>query len=204
MTIDWLYTTAIALAIGMGVAIAQTPTQSTAAGVNDDQRKQIVDRLRRERTATRTSNVRVNIGGRLPSGVQPHRLPADIVRIVPQYRDYDYTLIDDRVVIVDPRRREVVDILDDGPGHGGAAAYGRIVISDDMRTRFRALARGSSTIGSTTSSGGTSVSNCLSLQPVPEEIARNNPELGKYRYLAIGGQVVLVDPQQQKVVQVIE
>jgi hypothetical protein len=60
-------------------------------------------------------------------------------------------------------------------------------------------------VGSTSpSSGGTSASNCLSLQPVPEELARTHPELSSYRYLAIGDQVVLVDPQQQKIVQVID
>jgi Ni/Co efflux regulator RcnB len=215
MKINRLCTTAIALTIVAGAAVAQAPDQSQkreespraqdvrqppAAGINDDQRKQIVNQLRSERTATRTSNVKVNIGQRLPSGIQPHKVPVDIVRIVPQYRDYDYTLVDNRIVIVDPRRREVVDILDDGPGAG---AFGRIVISDDTRTRFRELARASATTAGTIPSGGASAPNCLSLQPVPEEIARNNPELGNYRYLAIGNQIVLVDPQQ-KVVQVIE
>lgn len=211
-----LCTTAIALAIGAGTAIAQAPdrsqrrdessraqdaSQPPAAGINDDQRKQIVTQLRNERTATRTSNVKVNIGQRLPSGIQPHRVPADIVRIVRQYRDYDYTIVDNKVVLVDPRRREVVDILDDGPG---AATYGRIAISDEMRIRFRELARVSSTTVGTTPAGVTSTSNCLSLQPVPEEMVRDNAELRNYRYLAVGNQVVLVDPQQQKVVQVIE
>ena len=87
-------------------------------------------------------------------------------------------------------------------------SYGRdrIAISDDTRTRFRELVRSSSTtVGSTSpSGGGTSASNCLSLQPVPEELARTHPELSSYRYLAIGDQVVLVDPQQQKIVQVID
>ena len=44
----------------------------------------------------------------------------------------------------------------------------------------------------------------LTLQPVPEDLARANPELGQYRMLAIGDQVVLVDPRQQKVVEVVE
>ena len=76
----------------------------------------------------------------------------------------------------------------------------------DAALRFRELVRSSSTtVGSTSpSGGGTSASNCLSLQPVPEELARNHPELSSYRYLAIGDQVVLVDPQQQKIVQVID
>jgi hypothetical protein len=216
MRTNWLYAMAIASAIGAGAAIAQAPDQSQkreesarvqdagqppSADINDDQRKQIVNQLRNERTATRTSNVKVNIGQRLPSGIQPHRVPADIVRIVPQYRDYDYTLVDNRVVLVDPRRREVVDILDDEPG---TSTYGRIVISDEMRARFRALARASSATIRTTPSGGTSALNCLSLQPVPEEMVRDNAELRNYRYLAVGNQVVLVDPQQQKVVLVIE
>ncbi|MGY2844389.1 hypothetical protein ACVIWU_005740 [Bradyrhizobium sp. USDA 4509] len=188
----------------------QSNGQTSSAALNDDQRRQVVDQLRRDRTATSQKlNVQVNVGTRLPRGVQARRLPPDIVRIMPQYRDYEYTVIDNRVAIIDPRRREVVDILDDGPGYGRAAAYSRdhIVIGDDTRRRFRELVRSSSTtVGSTSPSagGGTSASNCLSLQPVPEELARNHPELANYRYLAIGDEVVLVDPQQQKIVQVID
>ena len=192
-----------------GQAADQSNRQTPSATVNDDQRRQVVDQLRRDRAATSQNlNIQVNVGTRLPPSVQARRLPSDIVRIMPQYRDYEYTVIDNRVAIIDPRRHEVVEILDDGPGYGRAAAYGgdRIVISDDTRTRFRELVRSSSTtVGSTSpSGGGTSASNCLSLQPVPEELARTHPELSSYRYLAIGDQVVLVDPQQQKIVQVID
>jgi Protein of unknown function (DUF1236) len=192
-----------------GQAPDQSNRQTSSTTVNDDQRRQVVDQLRRDRTATSQNlNIQVNVGTRLPPRVQARRLPSDIVRIMPQYRDYEYTVIDNRVAIIDPRRHEVVEILDDEPGYGRAAAYGgdRIVISDDTRTRFRELVRSSSTtVGSTSpSGGGTSASNCLSLQPVPEELARNHPELSSYRYLMIGDQVVLVDPQQQKIVQVID
>jgi len=192
-----------------GQAPDQSNRQTSSATVNDDQRRQVVDQLRRDRAATSQNlNIQVNVGTRLPQNVQARRLPSDIVRIMPQYRDYEYTVIDNRVAIVDPRGREVVEILDDGPGYGGMAAYGRdrIVISDDTRTRFRELVRSSSTtVGSTSpSGGGTAASNCLSLQPVPEELARTHPELSSYRYLAVGDQVVLVDPQQQKIVQVID
>jgi hypothetical protein len=194
-----------------GQAPDQSNRQTSSTAVNDDQRRQVVDQLRRDRTATSQNlNVQLDVGRRLPRGVQARRLPPDIVRIMPQYRDYEYTVIDNRVAIIDPRRREVVDILDDGPGYSRAAAYGRdrVHISDDTRTRFRELVRSSSTtVGSTSppgGGGGTSASNCLSLQPVPEELAREHPELANYRYLAIGDEVVLVDPQQQKIVQVID
>jgi Protein of unknown function (DUF1236) len=191
-----------------GQAPDQSNRQTSSTMVNDHQRRQVVDQLRRDKTATSENlNIQVNVGTRLPPRVQARRLPSDIVRIMPQYRDYEYTVIENRVAIIDPRQREVVEILDDGPGYG-TAAYGRdsIVISDDTRARFRELVRSSSTtVGSTSpSGGGTSASNCLSLQPVPQELARNHPELSSYRYLAIGDQVVLVDPQQQKIVQVID
>ncbi len=192
-----------------GQAPDQSNRQTSSTTVNDDQRRQVVDQLRRDRAAiSQNLNIQVNVGTRLPQNVQARRLPSDIVRIMPQYRDYEYTVIDNRVAIIDPGRREVVEILDHGPDYGRAAAYDRdrIVISDDTRTRFRELVRSSSTtVGSTSpSGGGTSASNCLSLQPVPEELARNHPELSSYRYLAIGDQMVLVDPQQQKIVQVID
>jgi hypothetical protein len=52
-------------------------------------------------------------------------------------------------------------------------------------------------------SGSAPDSSCLTLQPVPEDLVRANPELGSYRYLAIGDEVVLVDPSEQKIVEVI-
>jgi hypothetical protein len=171
--------------------------------INDNQRREIVDRLQREKTAFRQHvNLQVNVGERLPPRVEARRLPPDIVRIAPQYRDYEYTVIDNRIAIVDPRNREVVDFIDEGPDYGRTGSYNgdRVVISDDVRTSLKQLARRSSnTVGS--SSGG---STCLSLQPVPEDMVRNHPELSSYRYLSIGDEVVLIDPQQQKVVQVID
>jgi hypothetical protein len=38
-------------------------------------------------------------------------LPQDIVRIVPQYRGFDYFLVEDEIVIVDPHTLEIVAII---------------------------------------------------------------------------------------------
>ena len=74
----------------------------------------------------------------------------------------------------------------------------RVTITREQRDLLKQVAR--RTVGSTSSSD----SSCLQLQPIPEELTRNNPELSQYRYLAIGDEVVLVDPRQQKIVQVID
>jgi hypothetical protein len=181
----------------------RTGTSSVTA--NDDQRRQIAERLHRERTASNENiNIRVNVGERLPPRVRPRPLPPDIVQIAPQYRDYEYTVINDEIAIVDPRSREVVDIIDDTGAAGGrmTSRRDRVVITREQRDLLKQVAR--RTVGSASSSGSVSDSSCLQLQPMPDELTRNNLELSQYRYLAIGDEVVLVDPRQQKIVQVID
>jgi len=183
---------------------------STTVSVNDQQRTQVIDRLRHDREfdqARTNIDIRINVGERLPDQVRPRRLPPDIVTIVPQYRDYDYTVVHDEIAIVDPRSREIVEIIPQGGvsaerGYSYGGDRTRVVVSDEQRQILRRAATDTVTVGSTasTSSGPT----CLSLRRVPDEIARSNPELASYQYLAIGDQVVLVDPSNQRVVQVID
>jgi hypothetical protein len=192
----------------------QTPGQSArrdgtfSAVVNDEQRTQIVERLRRERAASNENiNVQLNIGERLPPRVRPRPLPPDIVRIAPQYRDYRYTVVNDQIAIVDPRTSQVVDVIREPRSATQTTSRverERVVITQDQREKLKQAARRMTTVGSTSTSGSVQDSNCLTLQPVPEELVRSNPELGAYRYLAIGDQVVLVDPRQRKIVEVVD
>lgn len=175
--------------------------------MNDGQRTQIIQRLQRERDASNQNiNIHVDIGQRPPPNVRSRPLPPDIVRIVPQYRDYEYTVVENQVVIVDPRTREVVDVLRE-PGSvaetSSRVERERVVLKPEQRETLKRAARRTTTVGSTSPSGSLSDSSCLTLLPVPEELVRNNPELSSYRYLAIGDQIVLVDPRQQKVVEVV-
>ena len=76
------------------------------------------------------------------------------------------------------------------------------MLSDEQRQILRRASGESTTVG--TASSSSSGANCLTLRRVPDELARSNPELASYQYVAIGDQFVLVDPQNQKVVQVID
>jgi hypothetical protein len=181
---------------------------SSSVAVNDEQRTQIVERLRRERAVSNENiDVQLNIGERLPPRVRPRPLPPDIVRIAPQYRDYRYTVVKDQIVIVDPRTSQVVDVIHEPRSAAQTTSRverERLVITQDQRETLKQAARRMTTVGSTSPSGSLPDSNCLTLQPVPEELVRSNPELGSYRYLAIGEQVVLVDPRQRKIVEVVD
>ena len=186
---------------------------SVSTNVNDQQRGQIVERLRRDRSFSRQNiNINVSVGERLPQRARLQRVPPDIVRIAPQYRGYEYTVVEDRVYVVEPRTRRVVDVISEsGPSTRTTSTFknggsDRVVIVQEQRETFRQLARRGMTSAATSASpsGSLSDQSCLQLQPVPEELVRNNPELSQYRYLTIGEQIILVDPRQQKVVEVID
>lgn len=59
----------------------------------------------------RDVNFRVAIGAEVPGRVHFYPLPAEIVGIEPEYRDYQYFATDDDYVIVDPRSHMVVNTI---------------------------------------------------------------------------------------------
>jgi hypothetical protein len=58
-------------------------------------------------------NVHVNVGANLPADVVVDPLPPTIVELVPEFRGYDYFVLGDEIVIVDPATRQVVEIIED-------------------------------------------------------------------------------------------
>lgn len=50
-------------------------------------------------------------GVRIPHGTHLYPLPEDIVTLVPAYRDYEYILVGDNIVIVDPDTYEIVAVI---------------------------------------------------------------------------------------------
>ena len=55
--------------------------------------------------------VSIAVGTRLPRRVEMRPLPPTVIEIVPQYRGYDYFLVGDQIVIVDPDTLEIVAVL---------------------------------------------------------------------------------------------
>jgi hypothetical protein len=58
-------------------------------------------------------NFSVSVGAVIPAtGVTLHRLPPAVIEIVPQYRDYEFVLVGTRIIIVEPRTRKIVYIVE--------------------------------------------------------------------------------------------
>jgi hypothetical protein len=59
----------------------------------------------------RNINFSLNVGVNVPRDVRFYSIPRDILVIVPQYEEYRYFIVDDKVVIVDPDSYAIVDVI---------------------------------------------------------------------------------------------
>jgi uncharacterized protein YcfJ len=77
-------------------------------GISDDRRVGFREYVVRERRPSYVYKEDVRIGAQLPSsGVQYYEVPAEY-----GVRDYRYTVVNDRTVLVDPRTHQVIQIID--------------------------------------------------------------------------------------------
>jgi hypothetical protein len=53
----------------------------------------------------------IAVGDAVPESVHFYRLPNRIVEYAPQYRDSDYILVGDDVLIVDPHTHRIVAVI---------------------------------------------------------------------------------------------
>ena len=58
-------------------------------------------------------NFSIAVGTRVPrEGVTFRPLPAEVVTIYPEWRGYEFFLVRDQIIVVDPRTLEIVAVLD--------------------------------------------------------------------------------------------
>lgn len=93
---------------------SQTVGQAGAgAKLTTEQRTRITTVIRDQHVAP-VNNVSfaISVGTRVPRDVGFHPLPAEIVTIYPEWRGYEFFLIRDQIVVVDPRTLEIVAVLE--------------------------------------------------------------------------------------------
>jgi hypothetical protein len=57
-------------------------------------------------------NFSISVGTRVPRTVEFHPLPAEIVTIYPEWRGYEFFLVGNQIIVVNPRTLEIVDVID--------------------------------------------------------------------------------------------
>jgi len=102
--------------VGAGKAESRHTTGQGAAAthLSTEQRTKIVHVFRQHNfTEHRVEHVNfsVNVGVRVPHSVHIYSIPTEVVDVYPEWRGYDYIVVGDEILIIDPGSYEIIAIL---------------------------------------------------------------------------------------------
>jgi len=83
-----------------------------SAKLSPEQRTKITTIVMQHKVAPARLNVSVEVGTRVPNSVHLYPLPREVFVIYPEWRGYDYILVGDEIVVIDPRTHEIVAIIE--------------------------------------------------------------------------------------------
>ncbi|WP_271575061.1 DUF1236 domain-containing protein [Bradyrhizobium sp. CCBAU 11361] len=205
-------------------------TQQNAAGrtgsdrtnvsiqLNDTQRTRVSESVSHLNVQPLTNvNFSVSVGTAIPRDVRLQPLPADVIEIVPQYRGYNFVLVRDEIVIVDPSSYQIVATMPYS-GRSTAAAPApreqrKVTFSDRDRETVRKHVRAAPAERRTTTTGSTvrteirrgeRVPDSVEIEAFPEEVYRDAPTLREYRYIHRDNRTYIVEPQERRVIEEID
>jgi hypothetical protein len=105
---------ALALFGSAGVAVAQNAPSGDnpqgQLGLSPAQRQTIKQGLVNEQTQAASEN-QGQVGSKAPDSVTPHALPSNVMNQVPQMRNYLFVKLPDRILLIDPDRQLVAEII---------------------------------------------------------------------------------------------
>ena len=191
---------------------AQRRVQQVKEKVSDRDRDRAREAFRRSNLRrSRDVDVRVDVGVVLPRSVVVYDLPPQIVEVVPAYRGYDYIVVEEEILIVEPETHVVVDVLDysgqsaaTGVG-GGEAGSARLSLTEREERFIRDhIDRDRRADIDVEISIGTDFPGTVELYTFPEVVVSEVPKVREYRYVVVDDEdIVIVDPRENDVVYVI-
>jgi hypothetical protein len=191
--------------------------KAKSADLSGDKKDRVKTSFKSEKVKEITNvNVDISVGRRLPRDWEYHSVPSAVIAIVPEYRGYRYAYVEDRYVIVDPDTYEVVYVLDEGGG--GSASVGRSTgesgstrcstdltftqedrtfIYEKVHTRSTSVKIGDLEIGA-------SLPQDAEVEAFPSEVTTRVTKLDSCRYVVVDDKIAVVDPNDDKIVAIIE
>jgi hypothetical protein len=156
-------------------------------------------------------DIRINVGTRLPRDWEFVPVPVAVVEIVPEYRDYLFVWVDDQYVICDPNTYEVVAVLPadrtyaaGSTNTGGGSKCAQLSLSKNEEELILESVRGGKEVDISDLSVGRTVPRDVELLTFPDRVISEASELRSCRYFDAGDQLAIVDPDEDKIVAIID
>ncbi|QHP71267.1 DUF1236 domain-containing protein [Bradyrhizobium sp. LCT2] len=191
---------------------------NASVNINDQQRTRISTSISHLNVQPLNNvNFSLSVGTAVPRDVRLQPLPAEVVETVPQYRGYNFVLVKDEIVIVEPSSYKIVAVLPYS-GRSTAAAPAR---TEQRKTTFgdrdrevirkhvkaRPVERERQTTGSTVRTEirrGERLPDGVEIDAFPDEVYREAPSLREYRYIHRDSRTYIVDPQERRIIEEID
>jgi hypothetical protein len=189
---------------------------NASVNINDQQRTRLSQSFARVNVQPLNNvNFSVSVGTAIPRDIRLHPLPADVVEVVPQYRGYNFVMVRDEIVIVDPATYKIVTVLPRSGGSTAAApasSRSKVTFTDKDRDVIRRHTRASTERRTTGSSGptrveirrGERVPDTVEIEEFPETVYREAPALREYRYIHRDNRTYVVEPGERRVIEEID
>jgi Protein of unknown function (DUF1236) len=200
---------------------AQSRTNiNVSANLTESQRTRVSQSISRLNARPVTNvNFSLSVGTVVPRDVHFQPLPAEVVEVMPQYRGYNFVVVREDIVIVEPSTYKIVDVLPRG-GQSTAAAPAprKATFSDSEREIVRKHARSSRpeprasrteqrTTGSATSTRvrvGDRLPDSVEIRSFPDEVYRESPRLREYRYIERDDRTYIIEPGERRIIEEID
>ena len=177
-----------------------------SAQPNEQQRTRISASIRQSNIQPiRKLNFSVRVGTIVPASVRFYPVTPAIVEVYPQYRGYNFVLVDEEIVIIEPRTKKIVTII----GGTASVSRSRLSLSDGQRDAIRRNARQQQTTGSgkvvidREIQIGDDLPDSVEFESFPDTVYTEVPEIRSYRYIVRDRDIYLVDPTERRVIEII-
>ena len=186
---------------------ADVKSGAAASSVAPEKQAKISEVLAKDKAEPVTNvNFTISVGVSVPESVHVRPLPDEIVTIVPEYRGYDYVVVEEEIIIIEPRTRKIVVTI---PRHGSRSASvsttsTRIDLAPEKRKMIREIVmreRVKPVDDQIEIIVGNEIPRDVEVHKFSETIYSDVPELRSYEYFVRSNDVVIV--RDRKIVEVI-
>jgi hypothetical protein len=187
-------------------------TGSTTASVEQQTKFNEVIRRQNIRSVTNV-NFSVSVGTAIPTSVHVYDVPREIVTIYPEYRGKKFVVVRDEIVIIEPGTRKIVAVMPrsgrttTGTTTSTTTKSSRLNLAPEKRRMIRETVikeQSAPRCSDVTVTVGETVSSSLRLDPLPSLVVQDVPEVRSYEFCIKDNDVVLVDPGEHRIIDVID
>ena len=152
----------------------------------------------------------MSVGTVIPSTVRFYPLTPAIVAVYPQYRGYSFVVVEEEIIIIEPRTRKIVQVVHYDRG-GRAAVRSTLKLTDKQRNMIRTTIKRPTTTTTTTGSAvekeiviGDRLPETMVIERFPDTVYREVPAMRSYQYVVRDRGVYVVDPRERRVIDLID